>query len=130
MSPETRFCSAALVTLAILSPAFSGCQRQKLANETAIPKASANSPLAVALSTDCGADIDDQWALAHLLLSPELDLRAIITTHAGLIASRFPRLLGVASPRRLCHRSGHRRRFRDPKGSDNRESRQCGRYGV
>ena len=85
MSPQTRFCSVALVTLAILSPVFSGCQRQKLGNETATPKPSANSPLAVALSTDCGADIDDQWVLAHLLLSPEFDLRAIITTHASSI---------------------------------------------
>jgi len=56
---------------------FSGCQTQQSRNETAIPKASANSPLAVVLSTDCGADIDDQWALAHLILSPELDLRGI-----------------------------------------------------
>lgn len=32
-----------------------------------------------------GAEMDDQWALAHLLLSPELDLRAVITTHASSI---------------------------------------------
>lgn len=37
---------------------------------------------AVVLTTDCGADMDDQWALAHLALSPELDLRAVVTTHA------------------------------------------------
>ena len=29
--------------------------------------------------------MDDQWALAHLLLSTELDLRAVITTHASSI---------------------------------------------
>lgn len=33
--------------------------------------------------TDIGVEIDDQWALVHLLLSPELDVRAIITTHAS-----------------------------------------------
>jgi len=43
------------------------------------------SPLAVVLTTDCGADMDDQWALAHLLLSPEVDLQAIVTTHAASV---------------------------------------------
>jgi inosine-uridine nucleoside N-ribohydrolase len=42
-------------------------------------------PLAAVLATDCGVDVDDQWALAHILLSRELDLRAIITTHASSI---------------------------------------------
>ena len=27
--------------------------------------------------------MDDQWALAHLVLSPEFDLRAVVTTHTG-----------------------------------------------
>jgi inosine-uridine nucleoside N-ribohydrolase len=30
-------------------------------------------------------ETDDQWALAHLLLSQELDLRAVVTTHASSI---------------------------------------------
>jgi inosine-uridine nucleoside N-ribohydrolase len=29
--------------------------------------------------------MDDQWALAHLLLSPEIDLQGIITTHAASV---------------------------------------------
>ena len=37
----------------------------------------------VVLTTDCGADMDDQWAIAHLVLSPEFDVRAIVTTHTG-----------------------------------------------
>ena len=36
----------------------------------------------VVLTTDCGADMDDQWALAHLALTPEIDLRGVVTTHA------------------------------------------------
>jgi len=39
----------------------------------------------VVLSTDCGADIDDQWALVHLALSPELGLLAVIGSHASSI---------------------------------------------
>ena len=35
------------------------------------------------LTTDCGAEVDDQWALAHQALAPELDLRAVVTTHTG-----------------------------------------------
>lgn len=31
------------------------------------------------LSTDIGGDIDDTWALAHLLRSPELDLEMVLT---------------------------------------------------
>jgi inosine-uridine nucleoside N-ribohydrolase len=41
---------------------------------------------AVVISTDCGVEVDDQWALAHALLSIELDVRAIITTHAATVA--------------------------------------------
>ena len=41
------------------------------------------APRPVILTTDCGADMDDQWALAHLALSPQFDLRAVVTTHTG-----------------------------------------------
>lgn len=37
---------------------------------------------AVVLSTDCGADCDDQWAVAHLALIPAIDLKVIVTSHA------------------------------------------------
>ncbi len=36
----------------------------------------------VILTTDCGADMDDQWALAHLALCPELRLAGVVATHA------------------------------------------------
>ena len=42
---------------------------------------------AVVVTTDCGAGFDDQWALAHLALSPEFDLRGVVTTHAPNLAS-------------------------------------------
>jgi len=43
----------------------------------------AAQPRPVLLTTDAGADMDDQWALAHLALSPEFDLRGVVTTHTG-----------------------------------------------
>jgi inosine-uridine nucleoside N-ribohydrolase len=36
----------------------------------------------VILTTDCGADIDDQFAIAYLALIPEVHVKAIVTTHA------------------------------------------------
>lgn len=42
---------------------------------------------AVVLTTDCGADMDDQWTLAQLALAPELELRGIVTTHAPSLAA-------------------------------------------
>lgn len=37
---------------------------------------------AVVLSTDIGASIDDQWALVHLVLSPQIDLQGVVTSHS------------------------------------------------
>lgn len=36
----------------------------------------------VILTTDCGADIDDQFAIAYISLIAEVHIKAIITTHA------------------------------------------------
>ena len=36
----------------------------------------------VVLSTDCGTEMDDQWAIAHMALSPEIDLQTVAATHA------------------------------------------------
>lgn len=41
----------------------------------------------VVLTTDCGTEMDDQWALAHLFLSPSIELRAVVTTHAPNLPS-------------------------------------------
>ena len=48
----------------------------------------------VVLDTDIGTDIDDTWALAMLLNSPELQLRAVVTSHGdaryrALLAAKF-----------------------------------------
>jgi purine nucleosidase len=58
---------------------------QERSHESAMSKASARAPLAAVISTDCGVEMDDQWALTHLLLSPEIDLKAIISSHASSI---------------------------------------------
>jgi hypothetical protein len=33
----------------------------------------AATPRPIVLTTDCGADMDDQWALAHIVLTPEFE---------------------------------------------------------
>jgi inosine-uridine nucleoside N-ribohydrolase len=64
------------VTLEILLPTLLGTLLVMEANATGADR------LPVVLTTDCGTEVDDQWALAHLALSPEIDLRGVITTHA------------------------------------------------
>jgi purine nucleosidase len=41
----------------------------------------------VVLTTDIGSAVDDQWAMAHLSLSTELDLKGVVTTHAPNLAA-------------------------------------------
>ena len=82
---EARVVCAVLLTLAIGWPSLAGCQAREPRNEAVVSEARPASPLAVVLATDCGVEMDDQWALAHLLLSRELALRAVITTHASSI---------------------------------------------
>lgn len=58
-------------------------------------------PIPVLLDTDIGTDIDDAWALAMLLASPELDLK-LITTVSGETDYRgglCARMLAVAGRR-------------------------------
>ena len=45
----------------------------------AVPLSSAAGRTPVVLDTDIGTDIDDTWALALLLRSPELDLKLVLT---------------------------------------------------
>jgi purine nucleosidase len=85
MRQATCICCGVLLALAIGSPLFTGYRAREPRNDTAISKAQPASPLAVVLATDCGVEMDDQWALAHILLSEELALRAVITTHASSI---------------------------------------------
>jgi purine nucleosidase len=77
---------ALLLMLAIGSPLSTGNSQVKARpDDSANSKASVRPRLTAVLSTDCGVDMDDQWALAHMLLSPEIDLRGIITTHASSV---------------------------------------------
>lgn len=41
----------------------------------------------VVLSTDCGADMDDQWALAHLALTAGVRLLGVVANHAPNLAA-------------------------------------------
>ena len=86
-----------------------GCETQKLGGEAAVKTRSATVAPAAILTTDCGCEADDQWTLAHLLLSPEVDLRAVITTHASSI--RFSSATGrekAAEVVQKIHRRGPR----------------------
>ncbi len=61
-----------------------GCAA-KSASRVPTVAAGSTAPMAVVLTTDCGVEIDDQWALAHILLSPELQLRGVVATHASTV---------------------------------------------
>src|SRR4051794_24710073 len=63
---------------------WSGCGAHR-GDALAAATGTTAAPLAVLLTTDCGVEIDDQWALTHILLSPELQLRAVVTTHASSV---------------------------------------------
>ena len=39
------------------------------------------------ITTDIGTEIDDLWAVAHLLLTPELEVKGVVTTHAPNLAA-------------------------------------------
>jgi len=49
--------------------------------------AAAQKRIPVILSTDVGNEIDDQWAIVYLLVSPEFDVRGIASAHAPSIAA-------------------------------------------
>lgn len=60
----------------------------------AVAQGETDDPIPVVLDTDIGSDIDDTWALAHLLWSPELDLKMVLcatgnTRYRGRVAAKF-----------------------------------------
>ena len=62
------------------------------------PAASAHR-IPVVLDTDIGSDIDDTWALAQLLRSPNLDLKLVVcgsgdTTYRARVAAKFLQVAG------------------------------------
>lgn len=59
------------------------------------------APIPVILDTDIGSDIDDTWALIHLLRSPELDPKLILTCscdteYRALLVARLLEVAGRA----------------------------------
>ena len=63
-----------LLALALMLPAFPA---------TPAGAATASSPIPVILDTDIGDDIDDTWALALALKSPELDVKLVVTDYGN-----------------------------------------------
>jgi inosine-uridine nucleoside N-ribohydrolase len=53
--------------------------------------------------------MDDQWALAHLALSPEFDLRGVVTTHAPNLAAPAAETSAACAEQVLDHLSLTRR---------------------
>ena len=45
-------------------------------------RAAAADKIPVILSTDVGNEIDDQWAVAYMLVNPQFDVLGIISAHA------------------------------------------------
>ncbi len=41
----------------------------------------------ILISTDCGVDMDDQWAIVHLALIPEIEILGLVTSHAPNLPS-------------------------------------------
>ncbi len=59
----------------------------------------AKKPMITVLSTDIGSDVDDTWALAQILRSPELDLRMVLTETGqarfrGEVTAKFLEIAG------------------------------------
>ena len=52
-----------------------------------------NAPPArsVVVTTDCGVEVDDQWAITHLALCSQFDFKGIVTTHAPTLEAPPPR---------------------------------------
>lgn len=66
-------------------------------------------PRGIILTTDCGTEVDDQWAIVYLFLSFPLNVKGVVTTHAPNLAEPRAeasaacvrdalRRLGVSSP--------------------------------
>ena len=62
------------------------------------PKKLSRKPIPVILDTDIGGDIDDTWAVAMMLKSPELDVRLVVsdTCNSEYRAKILAKLLEVA----------------------------------
>ncbi len=88
-----RTCSSSLVVLALTLVG-----RGVTAGEPPLGKADAQTKIPVILDTDIGGDIDDTWALAFLLKSPEFDIKLVVSDSGDTVyrARIIARMLEVA----------------------------------
>ncbi len=74
----------------------------------------------VILDTDIGSDVDDTWALVHLLNSPELELTMVLVTggdtrYRGAVAAKVLTIAGRTDvPVALGHRGEANCQFQEP----------------
>lgn len=84
------------------------------------PRVDSAAPIPVILDTDIGSDIDDTWALAYLLKSPELDPKLILTStgdteYRAAIVARFLEIAGRTDiPIGLGPRGGSAHEYQKP----------------
>jgi inosine-uridine nucleoside N-ribohydrolase len=90
--------AAPLVALSCLAPVVLAVLPGSSAGAASLPDGAAVRAVPVVLDTDIGDDIDDTWALALILRSPELDLRLVTTDYGNTVyrAKVVARLLEVA----------------------------------
>lgn len=74
----------AVISAVAASCAGEGCLAAREVEMTRQADMTKRAP--VLLVTDCGTEMDDQWALAHLALSPKVRLLGVVTTHAPNLA--------------------------------------------
>jgi inosine-uridine nucleoside N-ribohydrolase len=84
MDAKRRYWPTAMLATALVM--FCGCEQQ-LGTKTVSGPVGKNGKIAVILDTDICDDIDDTWALAMLLQSPEFDIK-LITTAVGDTTAR------------------------------------------
>jgi len=84
MNAKKRYLPVAVLAAALII--FGGCEKQLGGNTVPSPMGK-NGKIAVILDTDICDDIDDTWALAMLLQSPEFDVK-LITTAVGDTTAR------------------------------------------
>ena len=48
----------------------------------AVGRVAPRTRIPVIITTDAGTDMDDQWVIAHTSLAPELDVKAVLGSHA------------------------------------------------
>lgn len=84
------------VVVGVLGPVLNAAD---VANTAHLPTAGIRGPIPVVLHTDIGTDIDDTWALAQLLRSPELDLKLVLvdtgdTHYRAKVAAKILEIAG------------------------------------